>query len=807
MRVEPRPPALPGAGLRRSDFRPLAVNGWGDGYNSYAHSMAWFRDNLYVGSTRANLHLGKLRDPAPRWPVYPVKCPDDLLTLDVRARIWRWSPATGKWSNVHTAGTMKGVGGRTIPTEIGYRGMTVFKGRGDTEPVLYVSSYSGWGALRDPDEDQGPRIFRSEDGQIFQPISAAGLGREGISAFRSLVPFKGRLFTSPVGTIRSRPNVSPCPMVFESADPASGEWQPVSEPGFGNPQNVAIFEMAAFNGFLYAGTGNIASGFELWKTDAEGKPPYRWQQVLRMGAYRGNLSEGVLSLCVFGDALYVGTAIQDGGYDREYRVGPSPGEVLRVFPDDTWEIVAGTARLTPLGVKVPVSGLRPGLNNFFNGYIWRMCVHDGWLYVGTFDWSGYMRYFAVDQWPEILREFVARLGVEETIRQEGGCDLMRTRDGNRWFCVTRTGFDNPYNSGIRTMVSTPHGLVVGTINPFGPEVAVRRDGEWQYVSNLRGGLEVWLGEREPGAALPTGEEEAADEIVGQLPLAAGGDGKAPQRRRVGQLDPAKLELDKEQLRELAKRIDVRSVRPDLVSFASKFHHMRTEGAENIPREGGVVITCNHVGSPVFAGVSFNSEDGVLFAHVLLQELGRPVRFLADHGFYDTELAARMCGDTVDKLGFVPISIGNGIRLLEMGEPVVVYPEGRYSSPDYKLQPFFWGFAKVAFQARAPIVPSILIGPHESRRRVERNGRLLYLNPYSPLPADYKFVFLPPVDIHDYVDDLSDREALGKFTEMIRRLTQEALDRECAKRPEIEEIRALQSMYGQGSPNEAGARGV
>jgi hypothetical protein len=31
------------------------------------------------------------------------------------------------------------------------------------------------------------------------------------------------------------------------------------------------------------------------------------------------------------------------------------------------------------------------------------------------------------------------------------------------------------------------------VNPFGPNVAVRRDGSWTYQPNERGGGEVWLG--------------------------------------------------------------------------------------------------------------------------------------------------------------------------------------------------------------------------------------------------------------------------------------------------------------------------
>ena len=43
------------------------------------------------------------------------------------------------------------------------------------------------------------------------------------------------------------------------------------------------------------------------------------------------------------------------------------------------------------------------------------------------------------------------------------------------------------------MTSTPHGLFIGTANPFGPTVAVKGPSGWRYEDNPRGGLEVFLG--------------------------------------------------------------------------------------------------------------------------------------------------------------------------------------------------------------------------------------------------------------------------------------------------------------------------
>jgi hypothetical protein len=105
-----------------------------------------------------------------------------------------------------------------------------------------------------------------------------------------------------------------------------------------------------------------------------------------------------------------------------------------------------------------------------------------------------MRWAVLERSPAKVRRLFEILDPEFVVNNEGGADLWRSYDGNNWLPVTRRGFDNPYNLGIRNFESTPIGLFVGTANLFGPRVAIR-DGEgWRYVDNPDGGLEVWLGD-------------------------------------------------------------------------------------------------------------------------------------------------------------------------------------------------------------------------------------------------------------------------------------------------------------------------
>jgi len=489
------------APLRFPDFTRVAAQGFGDPHNAYAHTMAWFDNHLYVGTTRSNLCLIKARVPIPL-SFWPVNCPQQIFDIDLRAHIWRYSPESGVWTNVHVSPMITSPDGRRVPREIGYRGMTVYQGPSDEKPCLYVAT---WASAKTG--GQPARILRSADGCEFLPVSPPGLGDATVPTFRSLVAFQGRLFTSPVARAGAGPNEPSAAVVWMTTDPVKDEWRAASVPGFGDANNKTIFEMAVFHEALYAGTLNPVRGFQVWKTDAAGTPPYVWHPVIVDGAYRGNLNECVVAMYVFRDALYIGSGIQNGGHDRIYQVGPAAAEIIRIHPDDSWDLIVGMPRPTPQGRKFPLSGLGPGFGNFFNGYIWRMGEHGGCLYAGTFDWSTLLPFTlassggrrarlaggTVDELGLAFDRLVQSVGLDNIVKFEGGFDLWCSQDGEHWTPVTTTGFGNPYNVGVRTMVSTPYGFFLGTANPFGPEVAVWTPAGWRYAPNPEGGAEVWLG--------------------------------------------------------------------------------------------------------------------------------------------------------------------------------------------------------------------------------------------------------------------------------------------------------------------------
>ena len=475
-------------GLQEKQFQLISRNGFGDPCNSYPHSMAWFQEHLYVGTTRSVLALLHNRfEELKSWEVFPVKCPKDIQELDLRSQIWRYNPVIREWQNILTAPFITASDGTKTSLFQGVRNMAVFQGRSDSAPALYALTWS-------PEKGPGSLLLRSLDGLKFDRMPMRTIGLKGkVSTFRPLTPFKEKVFTAPTGRTGAG-NAAGEALVLVTEDPVNGVWRQANETNFGDPKNLSVFELTTFNGYLYAGTLN-PRGFQVWKTDAEGSPPYLWNLVVTDGAGRGPFNETVGSMCEFKGALYVGSAIQNGGYDRKLGIGPAASELIRLYPDDSWELLVGDGRMTAQGLKMALSGFGPGFENFFTGYFWRMCVHEEWLYLGTFDSTVLMPYSPKEKWPEKGRRRVDKGRMEDLLNKEGGFDLWRTRDGIRWLPVTKKGFGNPYNYGVRTMVSTPYGLFVGTANPFGPEVAVKRSSGLVYEFNPKGGLEIWLGSR------------------------------------------------------------------------------------------------------------------------------------------------------------------------------------------------------------------------------------------------------------------------------------------------------------------------
>jgi hypothetical protein len=429
--------------FKLEDFERIGAHGVGNPRSGMAHSMCYFKDHVYVGVTHSK-----------------GETPDDA------ARILRYDPVTRTWGEVYRSPLIKAdikahatmtsfpvmsklaalkakknppVKHEYVPRERGFRGMTIITDKRSAKPMLCVSTMSHWGS----------QLMCSEDGENFRIISEPGLGNPDILSFRCLVPFRDKLFIAPVGSVKEgvlERNMSDIATLYVSDDPVAGDWQEAIEPGFGDECNRGIFSLAAFKGYLYAGTSNPVRGFEIWKTDAQGKPPFRWEPVMQQGAFRYNLNHTASTLTEFKDHLYISSALPGLGQDKEENIGPAAAELLRLDDQGNWDLLVGTPRFTADGLKVPLSLRGAGFEDPENSLFWAMAVHDGVLYAGSHN----------------NRTWRHALAGDEEIR--GGFHLWATSNGETWQPISLDGFGDPYSVGIRTMLSTPHGLFIGTLN-------------------------------------------------------------------------------------------------------------------------------------------------------------------------------------------------------------------------------------------------------------------------------------------------------------------------------------------------------
>jgi hypothetical protein len=427
--------------LTERNFMEAAPQGFGDRHNSWAWAMQWWNGHLYVGTNRAYncVTAWELAHLVASVFAYPPEDPDlactpDPADLPIQAEIWRWTPGNQSWARVYQAPAdipNPDRPGKFVPRDNGYRTMTVHKEPDGTE-ALYVGAINTkamWNGDVPP-----PRILRSTDGVTFTPIPQTPgtfMGDLTKGSFRGLTSFNGQLYVL-------NGSVQGTGVILASADPKAGDnaWRQVS------PDGLQFFDMEVFNGQLYAGGVSPAGGYAVFKTRAQGDPPYDFITVVPEGGYlTPDPSVAVVSMEVFNDRLFVGT--------------DDPGEIVRVNADDTWDLIAGTPRMVPdtNTTIYPLTGVAEGFGNEFVDHIWRMQAHDGQLYFGAYDSSILHKESVIDD-----------VRVAEVIGQQMGFDLVRTADG--WYTtpITTNGFDNRLSFGVRNFASTPFGLFLGTAN-------------------------------------------------------------------------------------------------------------------------------------------------------------------------------------------------------------------------------------------------------------------------------------------------------------------------------------------------------
>jgi 1-acyl-sn-glycerol-3-phosphate acyltransferase len=128
--------------------------------------------------------------------------------------------------------------------------------------------------------------------------------------------------------------------------------------------------------------------------------------------------------------------------------------------------------------------------------------------------------------------------------------------------------------------------------------------------------------------------------------------------------------------------------------------IRLTGTEHVPREGGVLLACNHVSylDFIYGGLAANPS-------------GRLVRFMAKREIFDHPVG----GPVMRSMHHIQVDRGEGLQsfstavdYLRRGQAVGIFPEATISRA-MELKEFKTGAVRIAAEAGVPVVPVILWG--------------------------------------------------------------------------------------------------
>lgn len=221
----------------------------------------------------------------------------------------------------------------------------------------------------------------------------------------------------------------------------------------------------------------------------------------------------------------------------------------------------------------------------------------------------------------------------------------------------------------------------------------------------------------------------------------------------------------------------------LLEIMRKYFRLEVEGIENVPAKGRALIVPNHSG--------VTALDAVMVGNEIHRSRKRVPRILAHPLWFvgpNIRILAR-------KMGLEEANKDAGENLLKKGNCVMIFPEGaagnfKPTAKRYHLQEFRRGFVRMAMATKAPIIPTVVIGAEETNINLSSisltsalKGTIIPI-PLNvlPLPAKWKIIFLPKIDMSKYSKkDAANSELVHSIAERVREQIQAKIDSELEKR--------------------------
>lgn len=181
-----------------------------------------------------------------------------------------------------------------------------------------------------------------------------------------------------------------------------------------------------------------------------------------------------------------------------------------------------------------------------------------------------------------------------------------------------------------------------------------------------------------------------------------------------------------------------------------------QGLENLPKEGGFLITPNHIS---------NFDPVAIAYYMLTQEI--PVRFMAKKELFKLPLLRQF----FNSIGLIPVDrkaedpgavLAFAREALRRGEAVGIYPEGTITrDPQMWPMKMKTGAARLALDTGVPVIPVAQWGAHEIIPRYTSQFRVTRSQPIT-------IRILPAVDLSDLMsaEGSQNQEAVKEATQRI-----------------------------------------
>lgn len=173
------------------------------------------------------------------------------------------------------------------------------------------------------------------------------------------------------------------------------------------------------------------------------------------------------------------------------------------------------------------------------------------------------------------------------------------------------------------------------------------------------------------------------------------------------------------------------VRPLFGTLSRAAWKIRLHGVENIPhtRDGGCLIAANHQTyiDPFWISIPVK----------------RPIRYLA----WDEAFDWKLTGKFMHWFGAYPLQLEGGdrramqrsLKWLKSGGALMIFPEGGRGNADGTMHRFKTGAARLALEARVPVLPVTLSGAHKVWNSTQKLPRL------APVTITYHPLYQPAIN--------------------------------------------------------------